>query len=284
VKFEGRLPAENVNVTPTHPLAELALLVGGLVGLMVGLVVVVAVGVDLLVPRLPVGLEQRLFGSLTALVDAQEESDARTVALQALVDRLAVQWVDNPYRFRVTILEEETPNALAFPGGLIAVTAGLLDQATSENELAFVIGHELGHYRGRDHLRGLGRGVALGLVFAALGVADAGAAGGFATLAGELTSRGFDREQESEADDFGLSLVHAEYGHVAGAGDFFRRLPQQETAVERLAGYLSTHPLSSERIDEMLELASARGWPLTGLLTPLPRAPGAFASGAQVAE
>jgi Zn-dependent protease with chaperone function len=270
VKFEGRLPADNVNVTPTHPLGELALLVGGVAAAVVGLVVAVALCVDLLVPRLPVDVERRLFGSLGSLAaQAGEGHEARTAALQGLVDRMASHWPESPYRFEVAILEAEAPNALAFPGGLIAVTTGLLEQADSENEVAFVIGHELGHYRSRDHLRGLGRSLALGLVFAGLGLADSGAASSFAMLAGELTSRGFDRAQESRADAFGLALVHAEYGHVAGADDFFRRLAADDTAVDRLAGYLSTHPLSAVRIEEMHDLARSRGWTFTGPLAPL---------------
>ncbi len=39
----------------------------------------------------------------------------------------------------------------------MVVFTGLLEKMTSENELAFVLAHELGHYDHRDHLRGLGR-------------------------------------------------------------------------------------------------------------------------------
>ena len=46
---------------------------------------------------------------------------------------------------------------------------GLLENVESENELAFVLGHELGHFRNRDHLRGLGRGIAFSLVLVAGG-------------------------------------------------------------------------------------------------------------------
>ena len=56
------------------------------------------------------------------------------------------------------------------------VSTGLLEQTASENELAFVVGHEIGHFRNRDHLRGLGRGVAFGLVLAALSTSGAGTA------------------------------------------------------------------------------------------------------------
>ena len=45
-------------------------------------------------------------------------------------------------------------NAVALPGGNIVVFAGLLKEIKSENELAMILGHELGHFAHRDHLRG----------------------------------------------------------------------------------------------------------------------------------
>ena len=265
MKFEGRIPAENVNVTPTHPLQELVLLLSGLAALVVVLVLAVALAVDHLVPLLPPDLEVRWFGG--GLRD-EIPADPRVAQVQAVLDRVASHWPGNPYAFKAAILEEASPNALAFPGGWIFVTRGLLEQTESENELALVLGHEIGHYAGRDHLRGLGRGVALALVFGALGAGESTAAAGLAGLAGDLTNRGFDRDQEAEADAFGLALMQAEYGHVAGATDFFRKLPEHGGVMGELAGYLSTHPVSADRIEDLEALAREKGWQLEGALAP----------------
>jgi predicted Zn-dependent protease len=136
-----------------------------------------------------------------------------------------------------------------------------------------VLGHELGHYAGRDHLRGLGRGVALLLVLGALGAVDAGSAGSLAALAGDLAGRSHDRAQEARADAFGIGLVQAEYGHLAGSTGFFEKLPTPASAVERsVAHYLSTHPLGDERIATLRRLAHGRGWSFEGGLTPFPAA------------
>ena len=143
-----------------------------------------------------------------------------------------------------------------------------LEQTESENELALVLGHEIGHYAGRDHLRGLGRAAALALVFSLLGAGESTAAAGFAGLAGDLTSRGFDRNQEADADAFGLALVQAEYGHIAGATEFFRKLPSESGAIGELTGYLSTHPVSADRVEDLEALAREKDWPLDGALVP----------------
>jgi predicted Zn-dependent protease len=248
VKFDARLPADGVNVTPTHPLEELGVLLGGLLGVVVALVLAATLAIDHLVPMLPADVEARLFGHLGS---ADQADDPRSQAVQALLERLAAHWPERPYAFRVEVLDETEPNALAFPGGLVLVTSGLLEACDSENELAFVLGHELGQ------------------VLGALGAADAGSASGLAALAGDIAGRGHDRAQEVRADAFGIGLVQAEYGHLAGSTGFFEKLPEPENAVARsVAHYLSTHPMGDERIATLRELADERGWTFQGDLTP----------------
>lgn len=270
MKFDPTLPADGVNVTPTHPMAELATLVGGGAALLGGLFLALVLLVDLVVPLVPVRWEAALFGDLGP---EELSQDPRQVAAAALLERLLAHAPESPMAFRLAVLDDEQPNALAFPGGLIALTTGLLDGLESENELALVLGHELGHYAGRDHLSGLGRGLALALVLGI--VSGAGDAAGLASLAGELALRTHGREQERRADAYGLALVQAEYGHVAGATAFFERLPVPAGAIEeRLAQYLSTHPMSVERIEALDALAAQRGFVREGDLAPFAVAEG----------
>jgi predicted Zn-dependent protease len=159
-------------------------------------------------------------------------------------------------------------NAAALPGGSVLVTTGLLDAVASENELAFVLAHELGHFAGRHHLRRLGRRAVYGLALAAL-TGSGGAAGDLGALTGELTSRGFDRDQEREADAFGLGLLAAEYGHVDGASELFDHLGAGTPQVEQVVAYFSTHPAGRDRIDALLAEATKQGWSSAGELRPL---------------
>jgi len=272
VKFDPTLPADGVNVTPTSPLWELTLLLGGSVAVLGGLFLSLVLAVDLLVPLVPPAWEAKLFGGFGP--DELSE-DPRQEAAAALLTRLVARGPETPFEFRLAVIEESQPNALAFPGGLIVLTTGLLDGLESENELALVLGHELGHYAGRDHLEGLGRGLALSLVVGIVsGAADLSALAG---LAADMALRGHGRDEERRADAFGLKLVYAEYGHVAGANAFFERLPNPDGVIsERVTQYLSTHPMSQERIEALDALARAQGWPLEGELAtfssgPLPR-------------
>jgi Zn-dependent protease with chaperone function len=262
VSFDPSLPNDEINVTKTHPLKEAVTLVVGVVIVTVVLAIGIGWAVDFVAPRISPALEMKLFAGWLE-DETEDEPDSRAIAVAKLLKRLAGHWGDGDYTFQVKVWDEAEPNAMAFPGGLIAVTSGLLDTVTSENELAFVLGHELGHFHNRDHLRGIGRGVALSLSLFALGIGGGGAVTQVAGVAGEFATRGFGRAQETAADEFGLQLVAAEYGHTAGAADLFEHLRAIRDD-SLLAGYLSTHPLHSERIDEILATARAAGWPLVG--------------------
>jgi Zn-dependent protease with chaperone function len=82
-----------------------------------------------------------------------------------------------------------------------------------------------------------------------------------------LTVRGFSRTQESNADEFALEVIHAEYGHVGSAFDFFRR-DDESGGGSRAASWISTHPLSGDRVTHLEQLASERGWSLAGVTRP----------------
>jgi Zn-dependent protease with chaperone function len=274
VKFDPSLPHDGINVSATHPLREALLLVLGVVAVAAAIAATLAVAVEFAVPRIPATLEARLFSGWIGGEGAGDEpASAREQELAALLDRMVRHWPDNPYAFRLVIWDAPEANAVALPGGLIAVTTGLLDHVASENELAFALGHELGHFRNRDHLRGLGRGLAFSLVLVALGFSGSGSAVQLASVAGQFTQRSFDREQESQADHFGLELVAAEYGHAAGATDLFEHLADPgDPNAEKLSSYLSTHPVHADRIDALHAAARAAGWPLRGERRPLPKA------------
>ncbi|MGB5255685.1 MAG: M48 family metallopeptidase [Woeseiaceae bacterium] len=262
MKYVARKPREGINVSDVHPLAEAATLVVGLTLLFVAIALLLIFLIEVLLYFVPAETEARVFDDWMPddLVVADAVDDRRQ-SVQEIVDRLVGHWADAPYDFRVEIDEAETANAMALPGGLIVVTQGLLDQVESENELAFVLGHELGHFRNRDHLRALGRGVVVSLFFVVITGSDVAGLGIKAT---DLTLRGFNREQETKADEFGLAVVQAEYGHVNEAARLFERWDEEQGAGSALMSYLSTHPQPGDRAQRLHEIAVRDGWRTDG--------------------
>ncbi len=267
MRFVAKRAREGINVSDTHPLVEAGTLLVGLGVIFVVIALTLVFMIELALYFVTAEDEARLFdGWMPDDLVSVADADERKNDTQLLVDRLAAHWPESPYDFRVVISDSDVANAMAFPGGLIVVTQGLLDQVESQNELAFVLGHELGHFRNRDHLRALGRGIVLSMFFLAT---TGGDVAGIGITAADLTLRGFSRRQETRADEFGLAVVNAEYGHVNESWRLFERWGAEDNAMSRLTSYLSTHPDSGNRIVDMREHAAARGWSLGGEITPL---------------
>lgn len=268
MKYVPRQPREGINVSRTHPLVEASTLIVGLGAIFALIAVALIFLVEVVLYFVPAHKEAELFSDwLPEDIVTVAPHDERLYQVQLLADRLATRWPDAPYEFRVEIDDADVANAMALPGGLIIVTRGLLDEVESENELAFVLGHELGHFRNRDHLRALGRGIVLSLFFAAVTGSDVTGLGIKVT---DIALRGFSREQESDADEFGLAVVNAEYGHVNEAWRLFQRWDDAQGDVLDLAAYFATHPSARHRVDDLRALAEREGWLRDGPVTQLP--------------
>ncbi|MBN2332307.1 MAG: M48 family metallopeptidase [Deltaproteobacteria bacterium] len=268
MKYRPKILSSNVNISPTSPWKEFLLLAGGLLGIAVVLYLVLGFAVELLVPRLSPKIEQALANNLLRKLHISEnDAPEKNKALQELLDRLQQHCPGLPYHCTIRLASTQKVNAIALPGGTIVIFAGLLDTVTSENELAFVLAHELGHFSHRDHLRGMGRG----LVVMTLGTLLLGTDSQINQLlasALNLTEMRFSRRQESSADLFALEVVQSTYGHTGGALAFFEKLALGDRT--RYTGhYFSTHPQHSQRINDLQDYCFQQGFQ-QGPLTPLP--------------
>lgn len=256
MKFTPKALSGNVNVSRTHPLAEFAWLVGGLLTLVAVIYLVFWLVAEMVAPRVPVEVETWAGNHLLGRVVT-----SRNPALQRRLDALlAVLPPDSPlhrYDFSVSVVNNGEVNAVALPGGHITVFSGLLQEVRSENELAMVLAHELGHYARRDHLRGMGRGLGLTLTLAAVFGKDSRAADIAAKLFTGMEMH-YSRQQEAAADAFGLQLLVARYGHAGGATDFFTRLAGKGEG--RLDYLLASHPRPQARIASLQHMIAAAGY------------------------
>lgn len=268
MRFIPRSPEEGINVSKEHPLVEAGTLIVG-IGLIFAVIAVTLIFlVEIAIYFIPAEKEVALFEDwMPTDIVVVAEGDERSQAVDAILKRLSRHYPDSPYTFRIAIDDSEFMNAMALPGGLIVLTAGLLDAVKTENELAFIIGHELGHFKNRDHMRALGRGVVLGILFVA--ISGSGAGSNYGASIADLALRGFSRSQEASADEFGLGIVHKEFNHVADSWRFFERIDEYDGDFLKLMSYLSTHPSPDNRVDALIMLAGKNGWSITGELTPV---------------
>jgi Zn-dependent protease with chaperone function len=268
MRFIARKPREGINVSDEHPLVEAGTLIIGIGFIFAVITVALIFLVEIALYFVPEEKEAALFENwLPEDIVTVSPNDTRLQKVDAILWRLSQHYPESLYKFRIEIDDSEEMNAMAMPGGLIVLTAGLLDALESENELAFILGHEMGHFKNRDHMRALGRGVVLGIMFVAISGSGAGSDLG-ASITG-LALRGFSRGQEASADEFGLEIVQQEYGHVADSWRFFERIDEGDGDLLELMTYLSTHPSPDNRVEALIALAVENGWPSSGGITPI---------------
>lgn len=214
---------------------------------------------DNLVWWIPVEVEQQIARLMTMNLPA--ESSKQEKVLNQLLEQLQSALPNDQQReVRVHYSDEKTVNAVALPGNQIIIFQGLLDEMNSENELAMVLGHELGHLVNRDHLRSLVRGLAVNMVLATF-VGDPGTIQAVAAQAGRVLSEAqYSQKQEQRADDFGLDLLYKTYGHAAGATDFFETLSEKQDP--GITAFLHTHPAPETRVKHLNHIIRQNNYPI----------------------
>lgn len=212
------------------------------------LVLVIALQTPAMVARLvPPSFERKLGDLMVGDFGKRGCADpAGRAALDAMLARLT------PDRdLDVHVVKLKMVNAVTLPGGRIVIFDGLLKAAASPDEVAGVIGHELGHVRNRDVMEALIRQLGLSVV---LGGLDSNI-GGYTNA---LLATAYSRKAENKADAFAIAMMRqARVSPVATAG-FFRRLGRGGGRAERLLAYVNTHPVSVDRA-KAFEASAAKG-------------------------
>ena len=166
----------------------------------------------------------------------------------AVGSRLARYAPERPFEYSFQIVDQETPNAFALPGGYIFVSRGLLTLANSEDELANVLGHEIVHVAARHAAarQEVGRSLPAKLNW----------------LQGSYLAS-YGREQEREADRQGQGLAAAAGYDPGGLVGFLRELEHTERlelGSSRLPAFWDTHPSTNSRVAEAGARANMTAW------------------------
>jgi len=269
VKFEPKELERNVNVSETSPLRELFVLLGGALVVILGIYIALGFAVDLLAPHVPAKVD-RSIGALFAKPLEYIDTTAETKRLQRLLDDLALDFPIEEMQFRIFLAENPQANAFALPGGNIVVFSGLLNEAASENELAFVLAHELGHFAHRDHLKAFGRGlIVLTLAMTILGE-DNPVTQFFLNSLANVEMK-FSQRQERAADLWAVDLLNRKYGHAGGACDFLKRIGGREKQ-GRFQYYFKSHPHPMDRVAVLEQYIRDNNYAM-GATSPVPTAP-----------
>jgi len=260
VEYENPKVAEGINVSKTHPLTDFAGLVAGVAFMFLTVMAIVYLLAAWLLPYVPFSIEQTILanykGDTFFSTDLTDEEQRVQRYLQALANDLIAD-TNFPEEITLTIhyLDSGQKNAYATLGGNILVHGGLLQAVESENGLAMVLGHEIGHIVHRDPIMTLGRGtIAVGAIALLSGFSQTDVANTIFSISTKSLLYSFSRDQERLADAYSLQLLADHYGHQHGADEFFNHIQELDGNIfadSSLAEFFSTHPNLEERIERI---------------------------------
>jgi len=191
--------------------------------------------------------------------------------LQKYVDEIGQKLAKKSHRenldFHFTLLDSPEVNAFALPGGYVYITRGIMVYMNSEEQLAGVLGHEIGHVTARHSVRQHGAQTAAGLigVLATIATGSQQVAQASNQLGGALIS-GYGRGHELEADRLGAEyLARTGYdpekmlgvvGILKNQEEFELQRAREEGRQPRVYhGVFSTHPENDQRLQEVIRAA-----------------------------
>ena len=207
---------------------------------------------------------------------------AQAPALSAYIDELGQRLAahsprqDVSYTFDIVDIPES--NAFALPGGHIYVSRGLLAISNSEDELANVIAHEIGHVAARHHAQQQTRAAGVGIfTFPSrlIGAIVGGLVGSIVEAPFQAMGMGFiaayGRDQERDADRIALKIAAAA-GYDPSALARFLETLERDTLLhgdgeEHSPSFFETHPSTPERVRDTAEEARGIEWTRTPGLT-----------------
>lgn len=258
MRFTPRAIKNNVNVSATSPTKDFFGLVIRILGAILVIYILLGFAVDYIAPRISINTELKLSKLFSGQFKNTQLSPIE-LQLQKILDELVKQSRGlPPFNYKVHLEESKDINAIALPGGNILVFSALLKEIKSENELAMVLAHELGHFYRRDHLRGLGRSLVFLLISSALFGNDNSASRVIANTVTNAEMR-FSQVQERAADLYALDLLNKTYGHTAGAVDFFERMACKEK-LWPVFYIFASHPYPIARANALKESIAAKGY------------------------
>lgn len=209
-----------------------------------------AAAIDIFTRGSEIALGQRVAKEIESQIPLWEDQAQLSRVRRIGVSILSVcDRKDMPYEFKILDIEE--PNAMALPGGFIYLTRGLLETVTSDDELAFVIAHEVGHVVGR-HVR---KAVSQDAIISVLASILLGNAPQVLRTAADvlytMQRLGYSRNQEREADSFALKYMQAAGYNPWGAISMLSKFADRK--LRGLERYFSTHPGADERMKRLLK-------------------------------
>ncbi len=170
------------------------------------------------------------------------------------------------FDYHFTAVNDKSVNALALPGGYVFITKGMLEQLTTEAQLASVLAHEVVHIVARDTSNMISNqiGIDILLTVAASQKTPRGLLTA-ADLTRQILSLQYSRDDERIADLAGLNYMVLAGYDPQGMVETIEMLHRQKDL--KPVEFLSTHPSPENRLEYIMEKIQTRYYGIQGQKT-----------------
>lgn len=204
------------------------------------------------------------YGGLYNDNEVQQQAKEVGYKLVRQVDQeIKAKGLSIPYQFDFHVLADpETVNAFALPGGQIFITVGLLKRLKSEDQLAGVLGHEIGHVIHRHSAQQMAKSdFYQGLVGAvATATSDGTDMGGgqIAQYVAQIQEMKFGRNDELQSDEFGVKYM-IQSGYNPNAMIEVMDVLKAASGGQQRDEFMSSHPSPENRVEKIKEHIATYG-------------------------
>jgi len=178
------------------------------------------------------------------LLEENTLTTTRKFNIPAIFNRVKKHVSRTKIKYECFVLKDDVFNAYAVAGGKIFLNTGLINRLSTEDEIAFVIAHEIAHIELKHCIKNIQYTVKASRIDPRLGEVVA--------LAYGIYRRAFSKQQEREADELGVRLMMKAGYKKSGAVSFFRILEKHEPkhadpTLQTYNDFISSHPTAKER-------------------------------------
>jgi len=219
--------------------------------------------------EIPLETEQALGEEALAWLDDGEwfaPSELDEATRDRLRQKFAQLCIDLPqahhYRLEFRDSEYIGANAFAMPGGTIVITDDMVEIAETDEEVLAILAHEIGHVELRHVMRHVLQDSAVAVAAATLTGDAATLSVAVAGLPAVLAQAEYSRDFETEADDFAFRLLHEHEMSPAAFASVMERIETDCGCEPGVLDFLSTHPITAERIERARAAANEPEFPV----------------------
>lgn len=237
--------SENINSSPekNFSLNLLILVVSAFFGFFILLVTLGFLG-EFVGQRISPSFEKKLFSFL----DSHQKP--WNLGNQILDNIFLLNELSPDLKPKIFLTCDSVINAYALPGRQIIFHNGLFKSITTYNSLYFIIGHELAHILNRDHLKSIGRSLAISFGFFLVTFSTNG--NSLFKLENFILERKFNQHQESDADNLAMQFVFKRFNGLNASYELFDYLMKTNEQY-LIDSFVSTHPLNKDRFNAILQ-------------------------------